>query len=61
MGLFPGKTVIVTCGGKAKAIGRVCDLLGTPDFKYMSGEALALEGGMVQGPDLSYVKLFQEE
>ncbi len=50
MGLFPGKTVIVTCGGKAKAIGRVCDLLGTPDFKYMSGEALALEGGMVQRP-----------
>ena len=31
-------------------IGRVCVLLGTPDFKYMSGETLTLEGGMGQRP-----------
>lgn len=31
-------------------IGRVCVQLGTPDFKYMSGETLTLEGGMGQRP-----------
>lgn len=31
-------------------IGRVCVLLGSPDFKYMSGETLTLEGGMGQRP-----------
>lgn len=33
-------------GDPEKDIGRVCVLLGTPDFKYMSGETLTLEGGM---------------
>ena len=31
-------------------IGRVCVQLGSPDFKYMSGETLTLEGGMGQRP-----------
>ena len=31
-------------------IGRVCVHLGSPDFKYMSGETLTLEGGMGQRP-----------
>jgi len=37
-------------GDPEKDIGRVCVLLGTPDFKYMSGETLTLEGGMGQRP-----------
>ena len=37
-------------GDAEKDIGRVCVLLGTPDFKYMSGETLTLEGGMGQRP-----------
>ncbi len=31
-------------------IGRVCVQLGHPDFKFMSGETLTLEGGMGQRP-----------
>lgn len=31
-------------------IGRVCVQLAMPDFKYMSGETLTLEGGMGQRP-----------
>ena len=31
-------------------IGRVCVHLGSPDFKYMSGETVTLEGGMGQRP-----------
>ena len=31
-------------------IGRVCVQLASPDFKYMSGETLTLEGGMGQRP-----------
>lgn len=31
-------------------IGRVCVQLATPDFKYMSGETLTLEGAMGQRP-----------
>ena len=27
-------------------IGRVCVQLASPDFKYMSGETITLEGGM---------------
>ena len=30
----------------AAAIGRVCVRIAHPDFKYMSGETLTLEGGM---------------
>ena len=37
-------------GDPEKGIGRVCVLLGSPDFKYMSGETLPLEGGMGQRP-----------
>lgn len=37
-------------GDPEKDIGRVCVLLGSPDFKYMSGETLTLEGGMGQRP-----------
>ncbi len=33
-------------GDPEKDIGRVCVLLGSPDFKYMSGETLTLEGGL---------------
>ena len=33
-------------GDPEKDIGRVCVQLGSPDFKYMSGETLTLEGGM---------------
>ena len=33
-----------------KEIGRVCVQLASPDFKYMSGETLTLEGGMGQRP-----------
>ena len=31
-------------------IGRVCVQLASPDFKYMNGETLTLEGGMGQRP-----------
>ena len=37
-------------GDPEKDIGRVCVLLGSPDFKYMSGETLTLEGAMGQRP-----------
>ncbi len=33
-------------GDTEKEIGRVCVQLAMPDFKYMSGETLTLEGGM---------------
>ena len=33
-------------GDAEKDIGRVCVHLGSPDFKYMSGETITLEGGM---------------
>ena len=33
-------------GDAEKEIGRVCVQLAHPDFKYMSGETLTLEGGM---------------
>ena len=31
-------------------IGRVCVQLAHPDFKYMTGETLTLEGGLGQRP-----------
>ena len=37
-------------GDSELEIGRVCVMLATPDFKYMSGETLTLEGGMGQRP-----------
>ena len=37
-------------GDVEKEIGRVCVQLASPDFKYMSGETLTLEGGMGQIP-----------
>ena len=37
-------------GDPEKDIGRVCVHLGSPDFKYMSGETITLEGGMGQRP-----------
>ena len=33
-------------GDPEKEIGRVCVQLASPDFKYMSGETVTLEGGM---------------
>lgn len=33
-------------GNAEKEIGRVCVQLASPDFKYMNGETLTLEGGM---------------
>ncbi len=33
-------------GNSEKEIGRVCVQLASPDFKYMSGETITLEGGM---------------
>lgn len=33
-------------GDIEKEIGRVCVQLASPDFKYMNGETLTLEGGM---------------
>lgn len=39
-------------GDAEKEIGRVCVQLASPDFKYMSGETLTLEGGMGQRPQL---------
>lgn len=35
-------------GDVEKEIGRVCVQLASPDFKYMNGETLTLEGGMVR-------------
>ncbi len=37
-------------GNSEMEIGRVCVQLASPDFKYMSGETLTLEGGMGQRP-----------
>ncbi|MDO4198778.1 MAG: SDR family NAD(P)-dependent oxidoreductase [Erysipelotrichaceae bacterium] len=37
-------------GNSELEIGRVCVQLANPDFKYMSGETLTLEGGMGQRP-----------
>lgn len=37
-------------GDPEKDIGRVCVLLGSRDFKYMSGETITLEGAMGQRP-----------
>ena len=37
-------------GDVEKEIGRVCVQLASPDFKYMNGETLTLEGGMGQRP-----------
>lgn len=37
-------------GDPERDIGRVCVLLASPDFKYMSGETITLEGGMGQRP-----------
>ena len=37
-------------GDAETEIGRVCVQLASPDFKYMSGETLTLEGGMGQRP-----------
>ncbi len=37
-------------GDSEQEIGRVCVQLASPDFKYMSGETLTLEGGMGQRP-----------
>ena len=33
-------------GDPEKEIGRVCVQIAGPDFKYMSGETITLEGGM---------------
>ena len=37
-------------GNAELEIGRVCVQLASPDFKFMSGETLTLEGGMRQRP-----------
>ena len=37
-------------GDSEKEIGRVCVQLSSPDFKYMTGETLTLEGGLGQRP-----------
>ena len=37
-------------GNAELEIGRVCVQLASPDFKFMSGETLTLEGGMGQRP-----------
>lgn len=37
-------------GDPEQDIGRVCVHLGSPDFKYMSGETITLEGGLGQRP-----------
>lgn len=37
-------------GDVEKEIGRACVSLASPDFKYMSGETITLEGGMGQRP-----------
>ncbi len=33
-------------GDPETEIGRVCVQLASPDFKYMNGETITLEGGM---------------
>ena len=33
-------------GDPEKEIGRVCVQLAGPDFKYMTGETITLEGGL---------------
>ena len=40
MGHLQNKTAIITGGGRA------CVQLSSPDFKYMNGETITLEGGM---------------
>ena len=37
-------------GDAEEEIGRVCVQLATPDFKFMTGETLTLEGGLGQRP-----------
>ena len=37
-------------GDVEKEIGRACVQLVSPDFKYMNGETITLEGGMGQRP-----------
>ncbi len=37
-------------GDSEMEIGRVCVQLASPDFKYMTGETITLEGGMGQRP-----------
>ena len=37
-------------GDVEKEIGRVCVQLASPDFKYMTGETITLEGGLGQRP-----------
>ncbi len=37
-------------GDPEEDIGRVCVQLASPDFKYMNGETLTLEGGLGQRP-----------
>lgn len=37
-------------GNAEKEIGRVCVQLASPDFKYMTGETITLEGGLGQRP-----------
>ncbi|MDD3239744.1 MAG: SDR family oxidoreductase, partial [Lachnospira sp.] len=37
-------------GDSETDIGRVCVQLASPDFKYMSGETLTLQGGSGQRP-----------
>ena len=37
-------------GAVEKEIGRACVALASPDFKYMSGETITLEGAMGQRP-----------
>ena len=37
---------LIHSGDVEKEIGRVCVQLASPDFKYMNGETLTLEGGM---------------
>ena len=44
-----GANLVITGHNVKKLeIGRVCVQLASPDFKFMSGEALTLEGGMGQ-------------
>lgn len=50
---FKANVHIPPCGhlGDAeKEIGRICVQLASPDFKYMTGETLTLEGGLGQRP-----------
>ncbi|MFR6562491.1 MAG: SDR family oxidoreductase [Eubacterium ventriosum] len=37
-------------GDVEKEIGRVCVQLASPDFKFMTGETITLEGGLGQRP-----------